>query len=213
MRLRSEALLVLAALLTAVPTISRAQESQVRLGDAEISHLSSLVPLAGRKLDPRQLEGRAVLVAFFSSWCPACNGLFERLRLTHLGHAAEGLTVVAIDVAEAQRGTPEEREARITQFLGRHEPIFSVVRGTGETMRMFGGVDTAPAVFVFDRAGRTRLAPPSPAGGEAPDPAELERAVRNALGFGAAWELPSLPDRPISVINLSYFRHLSGFRG
>lgn len=184
------------------------------LGEAEILHLAGLAPLAGRPLDAGQLRGRAVVIAFFASWCLSCDETFERLRLLHLAHAGEGLTVVAVALDEDAKGTPEERPPRLARFLARHEPVFSVVRGTAETAGRFGGIGHLPAAFVFGRNGdvRLRFVAGDGTAAAAPPLDLLQRAVRDALGVGAAEIGPPLPDSRNSVTNSSYFKQLAANR-
>ena len=65
--------------------------------------------------------------------CTKCgrvyNTEFEHLNLLHLAHAGDGLTVVAVNQFENFSGF-EDDGARLDRFLDRHQPVFSVVRGT-----------------------------------------------------------------------------------
>ena len=176
----------------------------VSLDAARIAHLSGLAAVAGRPLDAAQLRGHAVLVSFFASWCPPCTAEFEHMKLLQLAHAAEGLTVVAVNLFEDFGGFADDGK-RLATFLGRHQPVFSVVRGTDETAKLFGGVARIPTVLVFDRAGGPVMTFVHKEGARKTNPGmdELTGAVRNALGISAAgsWSLPGsgsgIPHSPV----------------
>ena len=195
--------------------IGPAQSAQdVRLNSAQISHLSGLKQIDGRKIDAARLVRRPVLVSFFASWCPPCNAEFEHMKLLHLAHAADGLEIVAINLYEDFSGFEDDGK-RLKRFLGRHTPVFSVVEGTDETAKLFGDVKRLPTVFVFDRQGRAVLHFVHGKGAKKTNPglSELRRAVRDALGIGAAGtpggRSESLPVRADSVTKPSYFKHLA----
>jgi cytochrome c biogenesis protein CcmG/thiol:disulfide interchange protein DsbE len=170
--------------------ISAAAAEDVRLDAARIAHLAELAAIDGRPLDAAQLQGRPVLVSFFASWCPPCNTEFEHMKLLQLDHASDGLAIVAVNLHE-EFGTFKDDGKRLERFLARHKPVFSVVKGTAETARLFGDVARIPTVYVFGRDGRLRLnfvhQQDAPPGERNPGLDELRRAVRDALGFGAAW--------------------------
>ena len=163
----------------------------VLLDDARKAHLAALGGIDGRPLDLRQLEDRVVLVSFFASWCPPCNAEFEHMKLLQFDHAADGLTVVAVNLFENFAGFEDDGK-RLTRFLTRHAPVFSVVRGTAETAKLFGGVVRIPTVYVFGRDGRPRLRFVHAPGAKKTNPGleELRAAVRNALGRSAAGLVP-----------------------
>lgn len=206
-RLRSLAL-VAGLLALALPVAAGAET--VRLNAAQIKHLSGLEHIDGRRIDAARLSGRPVLMSFFASWCPPCNAEFEHMKLLHLAHAADGLSIVAINLFEDFGGFRDDGK-RLKRFLGRHTPVFSVVKGTDETAKLFGDVKRLPTVIVFDRQGRAILHFIHGRGAKKTNPGlgELRRAVRDALGIGAAGLSDSLPVRVDSVTNPSYFKYLA----
>jgi thiol-disulfide isomerase/thioredoxin len=200
-------LLVATALIAgAIPAMAET----VRLDNARIPHLAGLTQIDGRKVDAARLTGRPVLVSFFASWCPPCNAEFEHMKLLHLAHAADGLEIVAINLFEGFGGFQDDGK-RLSRFLGRHTPVFPIVKGTTNTAKLFGDVKRLPTVFVFDRQGRAVLHFVHATNSKKTNPGlgELRRAVRDALGIGAADLSDSLPVRADSVTNRSYFKHLA----
>ncbi len=203
------AALIGAALALSGPPVSKAARANATADRA--AHLAALPALAGRPVGETDLRGRALLVVFFASWCPGCNDAFEQIRLAHLAHSADGLAVVAVSFGEEARGAPEIREARLAAFLARHQPVFSVVKGSPESSALFGGIVSLPTLFVFGRDGRLRYRFAATDGpeGTSPPVGDLENGIRNALGLGAAERPPALPDSRESAINLQYFNQLA----
>jgi len=210
------AALLLAAVLTS-PATAQTGTAQIgaalHLDAARIRHLAGLQQLAGRALDERLLHGRAVMVTFFASWCPPCTTEFEHMKLLNLDHAGEGLTIVAVNLFEDFDGQSDDG-TRLKRFLERHHPVFSVVKGTADTAKLFGGVTRIPTVFVFDRRGRPTLRFVHAPGSAETNPGmdRLRDAVRNALGFGAAHRRPALPVRQDSVTNSSHINRLAVYQ-
>jgi len=198
---------LLAVLAGAVPAQA---DTGVRLDVARAAHLLDLARIDGRPLTPEQLRGRAVIVSFFASWCPPCNTEFEHLNLLNMAHAAKGLTIIAVNQYEDFTGFDDDG-TRLKRFLDRHQPVFSIVKGTDETAKLFGAVTRIPTVFVFDRSGRARLHFIHAKDAKKTNPGieELQKAVQDALGIGAADASPFLPESPVSVTKLSYFSKLT----
>ena len=201
--------LIAVSLAAGIPVMAAAAEP-VRLDSGRIAHLAALKQIDGRKIDAARLTGRPVLVSFFASWCPPCNAEFEHMKLLHLAHAADGLEIVAINLFEDFGGFQDDGK-RLNRFLGRHTPVFPIVKGTPDTAKLFGDVKRLPTVFVFDRGGHAVLHFVHATNSKKTNPGlgELRRAVRDALGIGAAGLSDSLPVRADSATKPSYFKHLA----
>lgn len=132
------------------------------------------------------------------------------MKLLHLAHAADGLEIVAINLFEDFGGI-QDNGKRLKRYLGRHTPVFPIVKGTPDTAKLFGDVKRLPTVFVFDRDGRAVLHFVHATNSKKTNPGlgELRRAVRDALGIGAANLSDSLPVRTVSVTKPSYFKRLA----
>ena len=200
-----------ATLLTALAVAHPAHaDSAVRLDDERSAHLLSLARIEGRALTPEQLHGRAVIVSFFASCCPPCNTEFEHLNLLNLSHAAKGLTIVAVNLCEDFTGL-HDGGRRLTRFLDRHQPVFSIVKGNDKTAKLFGDVKRIPTVFVFDRSGNPRLHFVHARNAKKTNPGieELQKAVQDSLGIGAAGVSPFLSESPDSATKTSHFSKLA----
>jgi len=116
--------------------------------DAEIAGLPSftLTDLDGVELSAADLAGRVVVVEFWASWCPPCRttlGWLGELRKTH----GDDVAVIAVAV--------ESPEADVRALRGAPADGVRWAIGTPELTAAFGDLVAVPAMFVFDRRGRT----------------------------------------------------------
>ena len=106
----------------------------------------TLTDLDGRPVTADDLEGKAVLVEFWATWCPPCRGTLAWLGELQRRHAGK-LVVLAAAIE-----SDEADVRRIRDELGLE---LRVAMGTPEMARAFGDLSALPTLFVFDRQGRT----------------------------------------------------------
>ena len=99
----------------------------------------------GRKVSLAGLRGRVVLVNFWAAWCPECRPempVFERL---HRDFAAQGLTVLGINVGETAQVIREyAKEMGLT---------FPLVLDPDSKIQRSYGVIGIPTTFLIGRDG------------------------------------------------------------
>ncbi|HJS32811.1 MAG TPA: TlpA disulfide reductase family protein [Alphaproteobacteria bacterium] len=125
------------------------------LDPARKSHLASL-PALRNTLERAALDGGAVVVNFFASWCPPCQPEFKALVELDTKYRGAGLAIVAVNLFEDWEGAAVDG-LRLKRFLDRYAPRFPVVRGSDETKRLFGDVARIPTVLIFHRSGAPAL--------------------------------------------------------
>jgi thiol-disulfide isomerase/thioredoxin len=118
---------------------------------AEIRSLPSfaLTDLEGKPIARADLEGRAVLVEFWATWCPPCQGTLRFLADVQKRYG-DRLAVVAVAIE-----SDEADVRRIAASVG--APLRFAV-GTPELARAFGDVTAVPTLFLFDPKGATAAA-------------------------------------------------------
>lgn len=110
--------------------------------------LESLISTAG--LEIGDIQNRVVVVTFFASWCPPCRDEFKALNDLK-NQLRDGLfTVVAINVFEEY---DDNDAVRMERFLNDSQPEFHVLKGTEETLALFGGINRIPTLLAFDKGG------------------------------------------------------------
>jgi thiol-disulfide isomerase/thioredoxin len=118
--------------------------------EAEIASLPAipLRGLGGETLAPADVAGQVVVLEVWATWCPPCRGTLSWLGTLQQRHDA-ALRTVAVAVQS------DEDEVRKTA-RSVTAPLFWTM-ATPELARALGDVTTVPTLFVFDRAGRTKL--------------------------------------------------------
>jgi len=128
------------------------QDGEVVLDEGRRTHLSTLESIvSAAPVNLAELDDRVVIVTFFASWCPPCRDEFKVLNDIHARYKDEALSVVAVNVFEE---FDSNDEARMALFLQETIPQFHVLKGTEETLALFGNVNRIPTLFTFDRSGK-----------------------------------------------------------
>ena len=125
------------------------------LDQARKTHLAAL-PALRNGLERTSLDGGAVLINFFASWCPPCHPEFKALVELDAKYRGAGLAIVSVNLFEEWDGAAVDGP-RLARFLDRYAPRFPVVRGSDETKRLFGDVARIPTVMIFQRSGAPAL--------------------------------------------------------
>lgn len=121
-----------------------------QLNAALIEALAGLDHIAGAPFSPP--DGKVTVVTFFASWCPPCRTEFRHLSAVRRHYPAADLDIVAINLFETWAG--QSNGARLDRFLKDTNPRFTVIRGTDDISKRFGGITRIPTLLVFDRKGR-----------------------------------------------------------
>ncbi len=117
----------------------------------------TLVDLSGDTVRFSDLEGRAVVLNFWATWCPPCRREMPLLDAIHKEYEFRGLSVVGIDVGEDL-----DAVRRYVESIGVAYPIWvDAPNGQRETDSSqsihvrFGGVGLPTTIFI-DRGGIVR---------------------------------------------------------
>lgn len=138
-------------LFTTSPILAN-EKDKVSLGSDQIQHILSLETLVETKsLKPEELKNKVTVVAFFASWCPPCRDEFKALNEIKQQLKDQAPTIIAINAFEDFDGNDV---ARMTKFLNDTQPSFHLVKGTDDSLKLFGDVFRIPTLYVFDQSGK-----------------------------------------------------------
>lgn len=103
----------------------------------------------GKILNSDSLQGKALLINFFATWCPPCRQEVPGLVALQEKYASHGFSVVGIS-------TDEGGSQGVATFIRNMEINYPVVMSDARTPRDFGNVMGIPTTFLVDRSGKVR---------------------------------------------------------
>ncbi len=129
---------------------TQANASELSLSEDLKDHILTLDEIPTNQSETFTWVNRKVtIVTFFASWCPPCLDEFRALNQLN-AELENDISIVAINVFEA---FDENDEPRMKRFLNETKPSFPLVKGTEETLKLFGDVNRIPTLHVFDQNG------------------------------------------------------------
>jgi outer membrane lipoprotein-sorting protein/peroxiredoxin len=108
----------------------------------------TLQDLAGRELAASSLQGKAVLVNFWATWCAPCREQMPKIQELHRTLADKGLVVLAINDGES---------AEIAgKYVEEHKYTFRVLLDRDKSIAGKFSVSAFPTLFLIDKDGNVR---------------------------------------------------------
>ena len=107
-----------------------------------------LTDLQGKTWRAADLQGRAVLLNFWASWCEPCRSEMPSLQTLAEFHGPDKLLVLAINFKE-----PAQRAQRYVQGAGLRLPV--LLDAQGQLARQWD-VKVFPSTLLVDRSGQPR---------------------------------------------------------
>ena len=105
------------------------------------------VPLLdGRTLTAAELNGNAVVVQIWASWCPFCAAQNPHVQKLHEAYSSRGLKVLAFSIDQSEQAAKD--------YLTRHGYTFDVAMRSDDVNHWFGRNRTLPETYVVDSKGK-----------------------------------------------------------
>jgi thiol-disulfide isomerase/thioredoxin len=99
----------------------------------------------GRTLKATDLNGSAVVVQIWASWCPFCAAQNPHVQKLHDAYSNRGLKVLAFSIDQTEQAARE--------YVAKHGYTFNVAMRSDEVNRWFGRNRTLPETYVVDAKG------------------------------------------------------------
>ncbi len=132
---------------------SPAAQSEDSVVPAAVSYAApdlALTDVDGVQGSLSSYHGRVVLVNNWATWCPPCKAEMPTLEAFYQAHAADGLTIIAVEAGETQ--------AEVMPFVQRYGLTFPVwLDPQNASLHAFHN-DNLPNSYVIDRSGTVRYA-------------------------------------------------------
>jgi thiol-disulfide isomerase/thioredoxin len=105
-----------------------------------------LSDLQGHVISTAQFPGHIVLLNFWATWCPPCREEIPELRELQSRYKDQ-LQVIGVSL-------DDEPAQQVAQFATRAGINYSIVMGSAEITKEYGGVPALPTNFLIDQRGR-----------------------------------------------------------
>lgn len=140
----------------ATPTVARALVAAlwVALANPALANPAQLPDYAARRLgetttlDLGTLEGRAVMINTWATWCGPCRAEMPGIEALHQRYQSRGLTIVGVNIDEGQV------DGAVSDYVRQLQMTFPVLRDPANRFAKKFRVMGVPETLLFDRAGK-----------------------------------------------------------
>lgn len=108
----------------------------------------SLKTLTGETIRLSDLQGQAVMVNFWATWCPPCRAEMPAIQQVYDKYRGQNFTVLAVNL--------QEGEAQVADFAGQMGLTFPILIDQEGTVFARYRVNGLPSTFFVDRQGVIR---------------------------------------------------------
>jgi len=137
--IRTQKIILLAALLLCAPLVALGQESPA----AELS----LKDIEGRQIRLSDYRGKVVLINFWATWCPPCRT--EIPDLIRLQREHGDLQVIGVTY-------PPQTLAEVRRFVRKAKVKYPVGLGSKKMMALFSQSESLPMTILIGKDGRIK---------------------------------------------------------
>lgn len=107
-----------------------------------------LSSLDGNIVSLSDFRGKAVLINFWASWCPACKFEMPFLQMIHEEWSEKGLVILAVDIGESQ--------SEVQEFMANLGLSFTALLDSKKEVALTYNIRNIPTTFFVDKNGVIR---------------------------------------------------------
>ena len=137
---------LLLALTGALLFVASAAQAQAAGEIGSVIAWRDVTLLDGQALKAAELNGNAVVVQIWASWCPFCGAQNPHVQKLHDAYANRGLKVLAFSIDRTEQAAKE--------YLVKRGYTFNVAMRNADVDRWFGSNRAVPETYVVDARGR-----------------------------------------------------------
>ncbi len=108
----------------------------------------SLYSLDGQVMSVAEHIGKPVMINFWASWCEPCRSEMPLLDQKAQQYAAQGLTVLAVNLGESEK--------TVEGFRDEYGLSFPILLDKDDTVSAQYAIEPIPSTFFIDRTGRVQ---------------------------------------------------------
>ena len=106
----------------------------------------SLTTSSGQTVELKKLQGKAVVVNFWATWCGPCRAEIPGMAEIYGKYKNRGVEIVGVSLDD--RGWTV-----VNPFVQKLGIPYPVVLGNDEIVQAYGGIDAIPTTFFVDKKG------------------------------------------------------------
>lgn len=107
----------------------------------------TLQDLSGKTISLHDFKGKAVLLDFWATWCPPCRREIPHFVDMYKKYQDKGLAIVGVAL-------DDEGTKVVKPFVEEYKVNYTIVLGTPQIQRAYGGIQGIPTTFIIDKEGR-----------------------------------------------------------
>ena len=101
--------------------------------------------LNGKKLTPKQYEGKGLLITFWATWCPPCVAEIPHLNDLYKKYKDQGIIILGLSI--------DNKKSTVQRFMKKTKIHYPVAMSTKKAMQGLGPINAVPTTIVVNEKG------------------------------------------------------------